>query len=67
MIQVITQVEYRKLKRIRRQGKKLGYLIFKCEDGKYYKTDKSGMAGTKEMVEQQRVVRNQISKSVSLF
>jgi hypothetical protein len=54
MVRKIQRKEYDKIKEQRahsREAKNLGYLIWRGADGKYYKTDKSGIAGTKEMVE----------------
>lgn len=50
MIYQIQKKEHDALKRRRKStGKSLGFLIFKGEDGNYYKTDTTGMVAVKEM------------------
>jgi hypothetical protein len=54
MVSKIQRKEYDKIQESRkhsRSGINAGFLVWKGADGKYYKTDKSGIAGTKEMVE----------------
>lgn len=55
------------LQKVRKQGQKLGFLIFKCSNGKYYKTDVSGMQGVKEMTTWQRKIDKDISSQMNLL
>ena len=70
MITKITQKEFRKIRYQRKnlaQGQKMGFLIFQASDGCYYKTDKSGMQGTKEMTEWQKKINNQMTAQTELL
>lgn len=69
MIEQITQKEFRELtaKKRRLPGQKLGYLIFLGKDGKYYKTDKDGLSGGREMFEFNQRVKHNIDSQTSLI
>jgi hypothetical protein len=67
MITKILKKDYDKVQEMRghsKQAHSLGYLVFRGNDGKYYKCDKTGMAGVKEWTE---YAKNLTPENTSLF
>lgn len=70
MIHQILKKEYDQIRKARKRYPKnapSGFIIFKGEDGKYYRCDKSGGAGMKEMVEFNRGFRASIDNQTALI
>jgi len=69
MITQILKKDYDKLykQRARSRSKSLGYLIFKGEDGKYYKTSESSAAAVKEITVFNRNFRSGIDNQIKLI
>lgn len=69
MIYQIQKKEYDKVMYMRKSSvhAKLGYLVFKGDDGKYYKCDESGMKGSKEIFEFNKKWRSAVESQTELI
>jgi hypothetical protein len=70
MITQILKKEYDQIQRKRKNmaaGTSLGYLVFHGEDGRYYKTDKTGMLGAKEIADFNKNFKHNIDSQSSLI
>lgn len=67
MITKITRKEFLQIQEQRKMRPKLGFLVFKAPNGKYYKTDSSGMKGTEEMTKWNKKIQKQMEAQIGLF
>jgi hypothetical protein len=70
MITQILKKEFDRIIRLRKnmaKGASLGYLVFHGEDGNYYKTDKTGMLGAKEIADFNKNFKHNIDSQSRLI
>lgn len=69
MVTLITQKEFKQIQKTRknRPGQLTGFLVWQAPDGRYYKNDQSGIAGTKELVDWNKKIQSEMESQTSLI